>query len=167
MVAPDASLDTCSWKPRRRWADTYTAVALGEILFARHFTASKHVNPFSANAKNEVSTKMFANNDGTFEKVTKVVPEPQHLMTMLDAFDSVKWALIFARWRPNGVVEDYIARWQDMVRDNHNKFPQIRAFWKKAFWEVAMELRSKKTFAQDIQLNTARDDDRGPTGCSC
>ena len=69
---------------------TYTAIALGEILFARHFTASKQVNPFSAAAKNEVSTKMFANNDGTFEKVAKVVPEPQRLMTMLDAFDSVR-----------------------------------------------------------------------------
>ena len=70
---------------------TYTAIALGEILFARHFTASKQLNSFSAAAKNE-----FANNDGTFKKVTRVVPEPQRLMTMLDAFDSIKWALIFA-----------------------------------------------------------------------
>ena len=50
---------------------TYTAVQVGEVLFARHFTASKQVNPFSTAAKHEVSTKMFANNHGTFEKVRK------------------------------------------------------------------------------------------------
>ena len=127
---------------------TYTAIALGEILFARHFTASKQVNPFSAASKNEVSTKMFANNEGTFEKVTKVVPEPQRLMTMLDAFDSVRWALIFARWGPNGVIEDYIAWWQDMVRDNHTTFPRIRASGRRPLdrssWSFGPRRRSPK-----------------------
>ena len=105
------------------------------------------MNPSSANAKNEVSMKMFANNDGTFEKVTKVVPEPQRLMTMLESsersFSLAGGPMVWARSISPGGGKIWFAI--------TITFPQIRAFWKTA-WEVAMELRSQKTFAQAIQL---------------
>ena len=46
----------------------YTALPLGEILFSRHFTASKQVNPYSSSTKPEVTTKLFASEDGTLSK---------------------------------------------------------------------------------------------------
>ncbi|CAE7265094.1 DNMT3A [Symbiodinium sp. CCMP2592] len=128
----------------------YTALALGEILFSRHFTASKQVNPFSSTTKPETSTKLFASEDGTLSKVAKTIPEPQRLVTMLDAFEACKFAFMFARWGPNPevAVADYFAFWEDLTRDNPSKFGQIRLYWKKASWEMAMALRSGKTFAQ-------------------
>ncbi|CAE7027728.1 DD3-3 [Symbiodinium sp. CCMP2592] len=106
----------------------YTALALGEILFSRHFTASKQVNPFSSTTKPETS-KLFASEDGTLSK-------------------ACKFAFMFARWGPNPEVADYFAFWEDLTRDNPSKFGQIRLYWKKASWEMAMALRSGKTFAQ-------------------
>ena len=136
----------------------YTAVALGEILFARHFTASKQVNPWSPTVKQEQSSKLFALEDGTLSKVAKTVPEPQRLMTMLDALEANKFAFMFARWGPNAEVADYFAWWQDLVRDNPpQKFPQVRNYWKKASWEVAMALRSHRTFKEAVaEVTTAQ-----------
>ncbi|CAE7566907.1 unnamed protein product [Symbiodinium sp. CCMP2456] len=72
----------------------YTAVALGQVLFSRHFTVSRQVNPYSATVKPEQSTKLFASEDGTLSKVAKTVPEPQELMTMLDALEANKFAFM-------------------------------------------------------------------------
>ena len=126
----------------------YTALPLGEILFSRHFTASKQVNPYSSSTKPEVTTKLFASEDGTLSKVARTIPEPQRLVTMLDAFEANKFAFIFARWGPNAEVGDYFSFWEDLTRDNPSRFAQIRMYWKKASWEMAMALRSGKTFPQ-------------------
>ena len=126
----------------------YTALPLGEILFSRHFTASKQVNPYSSSTKPEVTTKLFASEDGTLSKVARTIPEPQRLVTMLDAFEANKFAFIFARWGPNAGVGEYFSFWEDLTRDNPSRFAQIRMYWKKASWEMAMALRSGKTFSQ-------------------
>ena len=126
----------------------YTALPLGEILFSRYFTASRQVNPYSSSTKPEVTTKLFASEDGTLSKVARTIPEPQRLVTMLDAFEANKFAFIFARWGPNAEVGDYFSFWEDLTRDNPSRFAQIRMYWKKASWEMAMALRSGKTFSQ-------------------
>ncbi|CAE7632238.1 DD3-3 [Symbiodinium sp. CCMP2592] len=126
----------------------FTALPLGEVLFSRHFTSSRQVNPFSATTKPETSTKLFAAEDGTLSKVTRGIPEPQRMVTMIDAFEACKFAFMFARWRPNAEVCDNFEFWEDLTRDNASRFAQIRQFWKKASWEMAMALRSGKTFAQ-------------------
>ena len=39
---------------------SYTAVQLGEIIAARHFTPSGQANPFAAKARDDPSIRMFA-----------------------------------------------------------------------------------------------------------
>ena len=87
---------------------SFTPVQLGELLAARHFTPSHQVNPWSLKNRDDPSVKMFAKEDGTFEKVAKTVPEPQRLLTMLDALDGVRWAFVFAAWGENADIHDYI-----------------------------------------------------------
>ena len=110
--------------------------------------------PYSSSSKPEITTKLFASEDGT-SKVARTIPEPQRLVTMLDAFEVNKFAFIFARWGPNAEVGDYFSYWKDLTRDNPARFAQIRMYWKKAPWEMAMALRSGKTFAQAASEVTA------------
>ena len=59
---------------------------------------SMQVNPYSSTTKPELSTKLFAAEDGTLSfKVARTIPEPQRLVTMLDSFEANKFAFLFAR----------------------------------------------------------------------
>ncbi|CAE7405213.1 unnamed protein product, partial [Symbiodinium necroappetens] len=64
---------------------------------------------------------------GTFTKAFRQVPEPQKLVTMLDAIEAIKWALMFARWC-----------------DEHD----VRAFFDKAFLHVTLQMRASKSFSE-------------------
>ena len=38
-----------------------------------------------------------------------------------------------------------------MVRDNPNKLPQVREYYRKCSWELAMHMRSSGSFAEGVQ----------------
>ena len=41
---------------------------------------------------------------GSLVKKEKYVPEPQKVLTFIDAIDAVRWAMIFCRWGEEHVV---------------------------------------------------------------
>ncbi|CAE7672356.1 unnamed protein product, partial [Symbiodinium sp. CCMP2456] len=85
---------------------------------------------------------------GTFTKAMRQVPEPQKLVTLLDAIDAIKWALMFARWCDEHDATIWSEFWQNMCRDYPNRFPQVRAFFDKAFLHVTLQMRAGKSFKE-------------------
>ena len=124
----------------------YTPLKLGEIISIRHFTPTKAINTFAQ--KEDKVSKLLLDDQGTWVKQPRWIPEPQKLTTLLDALDSVKWAMIFARWGEESDICEWVEHWSFMCRDYHTKFPQIRAFYLRASWQLAMDLRSGKSFKE-------------------
>ena len=73
----------------------FTPVRLGEIIAVRNFTTTGQVNPGS---KNEDKPERVLLEAGRFVRQPRSIPETQKALTVLDALDSVKWAMIFAKW---------------------------------------------------------------------
>ncbi|CAE7275931.1 yciC, partial [Symbiodinium sp. CCMP2456] len=122
----------------------YSPVRLGEIISLRHFTPSKAANPFAP--KDDSRTKMILDDSGTFTKAMRHVPEPQKLVTLLDAVEAIKWALMFSRWSDEHDASLWAEFWQNLCRDYPKNFPQIRAFLDKAFLHVSLQMRANKSF---------------------
>ena len=72
----------------------FTPVRLGEIIAVRNFTTTGQVNPRS---KNEDKPERVLLEAGGFVRQPRSIPEPQKSLTVLDALDSVRWAMIFAK----------------------------------------------------------------------
>ena len=124
----------------------YTPVRLGEIISLRHFTPSKSANPFAP--KDDSKTRLILDESGTFTKASRQVPEPQKLVTMLDAIDAIKWALMFARWCDEHDASVWAEFWQNLCRDYPSSTPQVRAFFDKAFLHVTLQMRASKSFSE-------------------
>ncbi|CAE7040700.1 ftsH [Symbiodinium sp. CCMP2592] len=95
---------------------------LGAEKTLGRMVAEKKSGLFTALPLGEMSTKLFAAEDGTLAKVTRGIPEPQRMVTMIDAFEACKFAFMFARWGPNAEVSDYFDFWEDLTRDNASRF---------------------------------------------
>ena len=124
----------------------YSPVRLGEIISLRHFTPSKSANPFAP--KDDSKTRLILDESGTFTKASRQVPEPQKLVTMLDAIEAIKWALMFARWCDEHDASVWAEFWQNLCRDYPSRTPQVRAFFDKAFLHVTLQMRASKSFSE-------------------
>ena len=114
----------------------YSPVKLGEVISVRHFKPSGQVNPWNRSDTDRIEKLTFEN--GQFVRQPKTTPEPQRLLTVIDAFESIKWAMIFARWGKEPDVVRFCEFFINMVRDNPNKIPQVREYYKKTSWDLAM-----------------------------
>ena len=126
----------------------YSPVKLGEVISVRHFTPSGQVNPWNRSENDRIEKLTFEN--GQFVRQPKATPEPQRLLTVIDAFESIKWAMIFARWGKEPDVVRFCEFFINMVRDNPNKIPQVREYYKKCSWDLAMHMRSEHTFESGL-----------------
>ena len=126
----------------------YSPVKLGEVISVRHFTPSGQVNPWNRSETDRIEKLTFEN--GQFVRQPKATPEPQRLLTVIDAFESIKWAMIFARWGKEPDVVRFCEFFINMVRDNPNKIPQVREYYKKCSWDLAMHMRSEHTFESGV-----------------
>ena len=122
---------------------------LGEVIAARHFTPSGQINPW-AKGGDDRAERLALGSDGQFVKQQRPVPEPQRLLTVLDAFESIRWAMIFAQWRQEHQINKLIDFFVNLTRDHLNKIPQIREYYKKTSWDLAMHLRSGGTFGDGV-----------------
>ena len=116
----------------------YSPVRLGEIISLRHFTPSKSANPFAP--KDDSKTRLILDESGTFTKASRQVPEPQKLVTMLDA--------MFARWCDEHDASVWAEFWQNLCRDYPSRTPQVRAFFDEAFLHVTLQMRASKSFSE-------------------
>ncbi|CAE7273577.1 unnamed protein product, partial [Symbiodinium sp. CCMP2456] len=122
-----------------------TRVALDELSVRRSqmLAASTPVlPPFQDDSR----TKMILDDSGTFTKAMRHVPEPQKLVTLLDAVEAIKWGLMFSRWCDEHDASLWAEFWQKLCRDYPNKFPQTGAFFDKAFLHVSLQMRANKSF---------------------
>ena len=120
----------------------FTPVRLGEVLAQRNLTPSKQVNPWARHDDN-MSGVLSLDASGSLVKKEKYVPEPQKVLTFIDAIDAVRWAMIFCRWGEEHVVNQFAEFFTNMVRDNPNKLPQVREYYRKCSWELAMHMRKQ------------------------
>ena len=120
----------------------YSTAKLGEVMSFRHFTPSGQVNPWNRFETERTEKLTFEN--GAFVKRPKVAPEPQRLLTVIDAFESVNWAMLFARWGKEPDIVRFCEFFINIVRDNPNKIPQVRGYYKKVSWDLAMRVRSQR-----------------------
>ena len=74
-------------------------------------------------------------------------------LTVLDALDSVKWAMIFAKWGSEHDIAMFVDFFgnMNMVRDCPCKIPQVRDYYKKCSWDLASHLRAGETFAEGVK----------------
>ena len=107
----------------------FTPVRLGEVLAQRNLTPSKQVNPWARHDDN-MSGVLSLDASGSLVKKEKYVPEPQKVLTFIDAIDAVRWAMIFCRWGEEHVVNQFAEFFTNMVRDNPNKLPQVREYYR-------------------------------------
>ena len=113
----------------RQVSHLFTPVRLGEIISTRHFTPSKQVNPWAKGAEDRAE-RLSLGNDGQFVKQQQAIPAPQRMLTVLDAFDSIRWAMTFARWGQERQINTLIEFFANLTRDHPNKIPQIREYYK-------------------------------------
>ncbi|CAE7499221.1 ftsH, partial [Symbiodinium pilosum] len=85
-----------------------------------------------------------------FVKQQQPIPEPQRLLTVLDAFESIRWSMIFARWGQEHQVNTLVDFFVNLTRDHPNKIPQIREYYKKTSWDLAMHMRAGGTFGSGV-----------------
>ena len=133
----------------RQVSQLFTPVRLGEVIAARHFTPSGQINPW-AKGGDDRAERLALGSDGQFVKQQRPVPEPQRLLTVLDAFESIRWAMIFAQWGQEHQINKLIDFFVNLTRDHLNKIPQIREYYKKTSWDLAMHLRSGGTFGDGV-----------------
>ena len=69
----------------------FTPVCLGEVLAQRNLTPSK---PWARHDDNMAGV-LSLDASGSLVKKEKYVPEPQKVLTFIDAIDAVRWAMIF------------------------------------------------------------------------
>ena len=133
----------------RQVSHLFTPVRLKEIISTRHFTPSKQVNPRAKGAEDRAE-RLSLGSDGQFVKQQQAIPEPQRMLTVLDAFDSIRWAMIFARWGQEHQINALIEFFANLTRDHPNKIPQIREYYKKTSWDLAMHMRSGGNFGEGV-----------------
>ncbi|CAE7859234.1 unnamed protein product, partial [Symbiodinium microadriaticum] len=103
----------------------FSPVKLGEIISPRNFTRSRQANPWAKSDAN-FSEILSLDASGSLVRKDKRVPEPQKSLTMIDAFEPVRWAMVFARWGEEFVIGPFVDFFINLVRDNQSKIPQIR-----------------------------------------
>ena len=108
------------------------------------------MNPCARGAENRAE-RITLGHDGQFLKQQQPIPEPQRLLTVLDAFESIRWAMILARWGQEHQVNTLIDFFVNLTRDHPNKIPQIREYYKKTSWDLAMHMRSGGTFGVGVE----------------
>eukprot|EP00439_Symbiodinium_sp_Y106_P044057 s5740_g5.t1 len=65
--------------------------------------------------------------------------------------------MLFCRWGEEHVVDQFAEFFTNMVRRNPNKLPQVREYYRKCSWELAMHMRSNGSFADGVkQIVSAR-----------
>ena len=72
------------------------------------------------------------------------------MLTVLDAFDSIRWAMIFARWGQEHQINTLIEFFANLTRDHPNKISQIREYYKKTSWDLALHMRSGGTSGEGV-----------------
>ena len=128
----------------------FSPVKLGEIISVRNFTPSRQVNPW-AKTEDRFSDSLSLDASGLLVQRHKKIPEPQKALTVIDAFESVRWAMVFARWGEEFVIGQLIDFFINLVRDNQNKIPQIREYYRKTSWDLAMHMRADGSFQEGVE----------------
>ncbi|CAE7259953.1 ftsH [Symbiodinium sp. CCMP2592] len=139
----------------REHSHLYSPVKLGEIISVRNFTPSRQVNPW-AKSEDRFSDALSLDASGSLVRRDKRVPEPQKALTVIDAFESVRWAMVFARWGEEYVIGQLVDFFINLVRDNQSKIPQIREYYRKTSWDLAMHMRAEGSFQEGVEkINTS------------
>ena len=127
----------------------FTPVRLGEVISTRNFTPSRQVNPF-AKTEDRFTEALSLDHSGALVRRDRRIPEPQKALTVIDALEAVRWAMIFARWGEEFVIGQFVDFFINLVRDNQNKIPQIREYYRKSSWDLAMHLRAEGSFQEGV-----------------
>ena len=113
----------------------FTPVKLREVISSRNFTPSRQVNPF-AKTEDRFTEALSLDHSGALVRRDRRIPEPQKALTVIDALEAVRWAMIFARWGEEFVIGQFVDFFINLVRDNQNKIPQIREYYRKSSWDL-------------------------------
>ena len=124
----------------------YQAVGLGEIITIRTFTATGSVN---SNAKKDRSDKTLTIGEhNTLVQQEHKDWDPQSMMMILDALESIRWAWILIQISTQDHIDTYIDRFIQLTRKNPQRLPNVKEAWDTFSWNIAMEMRNGKTFKQ-------------------
>ena len=121
----------------------YTVVKLGEILQHRVYTATGSVNSMGTKSKD---TGLLTVSNGVLETKEDRVWDPEGQWAILDALESIRWAMIFVDLG----TEESVIRWTDwftkLCRQHPKKITALKSLWTHASWRVAMAMRTGSTF---------------------
>ena len=125
----------------------YTAVTLGELLQHRHFTATGNINSRINDKKHETILTIDSESKTLVEK-NKADWDPHTLLMVMDGLEAIKWAWILIHIGEETDIQNYIQRFEQLVRRHADRIPQVKEAWNTFSWQLAMQMRSGVTFKE-------------------
>ena len=118
----------------------YTAVTLGELLQHRHFTATGNINSRISDKKHETILTIDSESKTLVEK-NKADWDPHTLLMVMDGLEAIKWAWILIHIGEETDIQNYIQRFEQLVRRHADRIPQVKEAWNTFSWQLAMQMR--------------------------
>ena len=125
----------------------YTAVTLGELLQHRHFTATGNINNRISDKKHETILTIDSESKTLVEK-NKADWDPHTLLMVMDGLEAIKWAWTLVRIGEETDINNYIQRFEQLIRRHTDRIPQVKEAWNTFSWQLAMQMRSGVTFKE-------------------
>ena len=125
----------------------YTAVTLGELLQHRHFTATGNINNRVSDKKHETILTIDSESKTLVEK-NKADWDPHTLLMVMDGLEAIKWAWTLIRIGDEPDIDNYIQRFEQLIRRHADRIQQVKEAWNTFAWQLAMQMRSGVTFKQ-------------------
>ena len=135
------------------WENTesfdYTPIGLGELLRARAFTADGQVNTLMTKAVKEEKILGIIRKDGEPSLALRDREyEPGSQWAILDAFEAIKWALVWAGFALDDVVDQWTSIFTKMVRAQPYALDLVKSTYEAASWKLALQMRTGESFTQ-------------------
>ena len=125
----------------------YTPIGLGELLRLRAFTADGQVNTLMTRAAKEEKLLGIIRRDGEPAlSLRDKEYEPGSQWAIMDAFEAIKWALVWAGFALDDVVDQWIRIFTKMVRSQPYALDLVKSTYEAASWKLALQMRSGESF---------------------
>jgi hypothetical protein len=143
LIGAEAVLARIWWEHTESKA--YTPIKLGEILSLRSFTSSGMLNPLS-NTNKDKENVLGLDSSGQLTELKPSTWDPRGLLSVLDALEAIRWALIWADLGDEGAVGRWIDHFVKLARNRTADIHAVKALWDAASWKVSLQMRTGSTF---------------------
>ena len=131
----------------------YTPLGLGEVMQARAYTADGRINPHQTrrNQNGRIGIQIAERGQDATFTVRDEEWTPTGQWALIDAFDSVKWAFVWADYGDDQLLDQFIALFLPHLRHGPQRLEMVKLFYEQSAWRIAMAMRSGTTFTQAVQ----------------